>query len=168
MKVDLKHTIKGALLGGVVLFTGTGVMGCSEKGEVPNTISLLEGTILEDTYVITDSNDNTFVVRPTEEYYGIDVSCFNDNYANHYIDLLSNNCYHENPEDSEGCYNEDKGIFPIDIVSRVPISVYLTEEDLSKEEFTDEDIVEIIQRARDGSSIDTNVTIEEKGAEYTK
>ena len=168
MKVDLKHTIKGALLGGVVLFTGTGVMGCSEKGEVPNTISLLEGTILEDTYVITDSNDNTFVVRPTEEYYGIDVSCFNDNYANHYIDLLSNNCYHENPEDSEGCYNEDKEIFPIDIVSRVPISVYLTEEDLSKEEFTDEDIVEIIQRARDGSSIDTNVTIEEKGAEYTK
>ncbi len=151
-----------------MLFTGTGVMGCSEKGEVPNTISLLEGTILEDTYVITDSNDNTFVVRPTEEYYGIDVSCFNDNYANHYIDLLSNNCYHENPEDSEGCYNEDKGIFPIDIVSRVPISVYLTEEDLSKEEFTDEDIVEIIQRARDGSSIDTNVTIEEKGAEYTK
>ena len=168
MKVDLKHTIKGALLGGVVLFTGTGVMWCSEKGEVPNTISLLEGTILEDTYVITDSNDNTFVVRPTEEYYGIDVSCFNDNYANHYIDLLSNNCYHENPEDSEGCYNEDKEIFPIDIVSRVPISVYLTEEDLSKEEFTDEDIVEIIQRARDGSSIDTNVTIEEKGAEYTK
>lgn len=42
MKADLKHTIKGALLGGVVLFTGTGVMGCSEKGEVPNTISLLE------------------------------------------------------------------------------------------------------------------------------
>ena len=166
MKVDLKHTIKGALLGGVVLFTGTGVMGCSEKGEVPNTISLLEGTILEDTYVITDSNDNTFVVRPTEEYYGIDVSCFNDNYANHYINLLSNNCYHENPEDSEGCYNEDKGIFPIDIVSRVPISVYLTEEDLSKEEFTDEDIVEIIQRARENNSTDINS--EEKGAEYTK
>lgn len=44
----------------------------------------------------------------------------------------------------------------------------MTEEDLSKEEFTDGDIVEIIQRARDGSSIDTNVTIEEKGAEYTK
>jgi len=46
--------------------------------------------------------------------------------------------------------------------------LYLTEEDLSKEEFTDEDIVEIIQRAREGSSIDTNVTTEEKGAEYTK
>lgn len=165
MKANFKQAVRGALLGGVVLLTGTGVMGCGKKEDVP---SLLEGTILEDTYVITDSNDNTFVVRSTEEYYGIDVSCSNDNYANHYIDLLSNNCYHENPEDSEGCYNEDKGIFPIDIVSRVPISVYLTEEDLSKEEFTDGDIVEIIQRARDGSSIDTNVTIEEKGAEYTK
>lgn len=31
MKVDLKHTIKGALLGGVVLFTGTGVMGVVKK-----------------------------------------------------------------------------------------------------------------------------------------
>ena len=37
-----------------------------------------------------------------------------------------------------------------------------------KSEFSEEDIVEIIQRARDGSSIDTNVTTEEKGAEYTK
>ena len=42
----------------------------------------------------------------------------------------------------------------------------MTEEDLSKEEFTDEDIVEIIQRARENNSTDINS--EEKGAEYTK
>ena len=70
MKANFKQAVRGALLGGVVLLTGTGVMGCGKKEDVP---SLLEGTILEDTYVITDSNDNTFVVRSTEEYYGIDV-----------------------------------------------------------------------------------------------
>ena len=109
-----------------MLFTGTGVMGCSEKGEVPNTISLLEGTILEDTYVITDSNDNTFVVRPTEEYYGIDVSCFNDNYANHYIDVLSNNCYHEKASEEDVCRLAEFGVFSIDIEQQKPISAYLT------------------------------------------
>ena len=108
-----------------MLLAGTGIMCCGEKEEVPSTPSLLEGTILEDTYVITDSG-------------------------------------------SDFCYFDERGIFSIDIVSQVPISAYLTSEDLLKSEFAEEDLVEIIQRARDGSSTDTNVTTEEKGAEYTK
>lgn len=166
MKADLKHTIKGALLGGVVLFTGTGVMGCSEKGEVPNTISLLEGTILEDTYVITDSKENVYVVRPAEEYHGMDISIIRDSNANHFVDVLSGNCYHERDDDNDFCFFNEHGIFSIDIVSQVPISSYLTEEDLSKEELCNEDVIQIIQRAGENNSTDINS--EEKGVEYTK
>lgn len=166
MKVDFKQAVRGALLGSVVLLTGTGVMGCGGKEEVPSTPSLLEGTILENTYVITDSNDSIFVVRPTEEYYGRNIYSFDDNLANHYIDVLSDNCYHEKMHDSDvTCFYGKKGVSVIDIKERNPISVYLTSEDLLKSEFSDEDIVEIIQRARENDSTDTNTS---KGVEYTK
>ena len=168
MQLNLNRSIKGVLFGGVVLLAGTGIMGCGEKEEVPSTPSLLEGTILEDTYVITDSGEDIYIVRLTEEYHNIDVSSGWDDKANHYIDVLSGNCYHEKDSGSDFCYFDERGIFSIDIVNQVPISAYLTSEDLVKSEFAEEDLVEIIQRARDGSSTDTNVTTEEKGAEYTK
>ena len=170
MNLNLNRRIKGVLFGAVVLLAGTGVMSCGEKEEVSNTPSLLEGTILEDTYVITDSNNNIFVVRPTKSYQGepFNVILDTDGHVNHYIDVLSNNCYHEKESEEDTCRLAEFGVFSIDIKQRNPISVYLTNEDLLKSEFSEEDIVEIIQRARDGSSIDTNVTTEEKGAEYTK
>lgn len=168
MKLNLNRGIKGALFGGVVLLAGTGVIGCSNKEDVPSTPSLLEGTILEDTYVVIDSNEDVYIVRPTEEYHNIDISSSWDGKANHYVDVLSGNCYHEALFDNDSCYFEMHGIFSIDIVSQESISHYLTTEDLSKGEFSNEDVVEIIQRVRDGSSTDTNVNTEEKAKQYTK
>ena len=66
------------------------------------------------------------------------------------------------------CRLSKSGVFSIDIEQQKPISVYLTKEDLLKSEFSEEDIVEIIQRAKDDSSNNENVTSEEKGLEYTK
>ena len=168
MKVNLYQGIKGALFGGAVLLAGSGMMGCSSDTTEISTPSLLEGTILEDTYVITDSNDNIFVVRPTESYQGDNFNTLldTDGCVNHYIDLLSNNCYHEKASEEDVCRLAESGVFSIDIKQRNPISTYLTNEDLLKSEFSDEDIVEIIQRARENSSTDTNTS--EKGVEYTK
>ena len=170
MKLNLNRGIKGALFGGVVLLAGTGVIGCSNKEDVPSTPSLLEGTILEDTYVITDSNADIFIVRPTESYQGDNFSIWHDKdgYVSHYIDVLSNNCYHEKDSEEDVCRLSESGVFSIDIEQQKPISVYLTKEDLLKSEFSEEDIVEIIQRAKDDSSNNENVTAEEKGLEYTK
>ena len=170
MKLNLNRGIKGALFGGVVLLAGTGVIGCSNKEDVPSTPSLLEGTILEDTYVITDSNADIFIVRPTESYQGDNFNTLldTDGCVNHYIDVLSNNCYHEKTFEEDVCRLAESGVFSIDIEQQKPISVYLTKEDLLKSEFSEEDIVEIIQRAKDDSSNNENVTAEEKGLEYTK
>lgn len=66
------------------------------------------------------------------------------------------------------CRLSESGVFSIDIEQQKPISVYLTKEDLLKSEFSEEDIVEIIQRAKDDSSNNENVTAKEKGLEYTK
>lgn len=170
MKLNLHRGIKGALFGGVVLLAGTGVIGCSNKEDVPSTPSLLEGTILEDTYVITDSNADIFIVRPTESYQGDNFNTLldTDGCVSHYIDVLSNNCYHEKTFEEDVRRLSESGVFSIDIEQQKPISVYLTKEDLLKSEFSEEDIVEIIQRAKDDSSNNENVTAEEKGLEYTK
>ena len=166
MKLNLNRGIKGALFGGVVLLAGTGVIGCSNKEDVPSTPSLLEGTILEDTYVITDSNADIFIVRPTESYQGDNFSIWHDKdgYVSHYIDVLSNNCYHEKTMEDEKCSIAEFGVFSIDVEHKKPISTYLTKEDLLKSEFTDEDVVEIIERIKSDSSSNT----EEKAKQYTK
>lgn len=170
MKLNLHRGIKGALFGGVVLLAGTGIMGCNSKEEADNTSSLLEGTILEDTYVITDSNNDVFVVRPTESYPGDNFNTLldTDGCVSHYIDVLSNNCYHEKASADDVCRLAEFGVFSIDIEQQKPISAYLTKEDLLKSEFTDEDIIEIIQRVRDDVSEDTNVNTEENAKQYTK
>lgn len=166
MKVNLKHAVKDALLGSVVLLSGVSIVGCGKNEKIISTPSLLDGTILEDTYVITDSNDDIFIVRPTQRYQGEDIFSFFDNYANHYIDILSSNCYHEKNKADDVCQNDKYGIFSMDIKQREPISVYLTTEDLLKREFSDEDVVQIIQRVRDSHTV--NINIVEKGVEYTK
>ena len=170
MKLNLHRGIKGALFGGVVLLAGTGIMGCNSKEEADNTSSLLEGTILEDTYVITDSNNDVFVVCPTESYQGDNFNTLldTDGCVSHYIDVLSNNCYHEKASEDDVCRLAESGVFSIDIEQQKPISVYLTKEDLLKSEFSDEDIIEIIQRVRDDVSADTNVNTEENAKQYTK
>lgn len=170
MKLNLYCGIKGILFGSAVLLASSGVVGCSSNNseEKVRTPSLLDDTILEDAYVITDSNDDIYIVRPTEEYHGIDVASAWDGKANHYVDVLSSNCYHENAFDNDSCYFDEYGVFSIDIVNRVPISSYLTEEDLSKTEFSNEDIVQIIQRVRGASSIVTNADTEDKDIQYTK
>ncbi len=170
MKLNLHRGIKGALFGGVVLLAGTGIMGCNSKEEADNTSSLLEVTILEDTYVITDSNNDVFVVRPTESYQGDNFNTLldTDGCVSHYIDVLSNNCYHEKASADDVCRLAEFGVFSIDIEQQKPISAYLTKEDLLKSEFTDEDIIEIIQRVRDDVSADTNVNTEENAKQYTK
>lgn len=170
MKLNLNRSIKGLLFGGAVLLTGCGTMGCSSSAfDDDSRSTLLEGTILEDAYVITDSNNNVVIARPTEYYQKEKISGGLIDYdeANHYIDVISNNCYHEKVSEDSECRLAASGVFSIDVEKREPVSSYLTSEDLLKSEFTPEDIVEIIQRVKDANLVDTNVSTE-GATQYTK
>lgn len=169
MKLNLYRGMKKVLFGSAVVLASSGIVGCSSNNseeEVVSTPSLLEETVLEDTYVITDSNNDILIVRPTETYgdYIFETRYNKDNYANHYIDVLSNNCYHEKTTEDERCSIAKIGVLSIDVEQKKPISTYLTKEDLLKSEFTDEDVVEIIERIKSDSSSNT----EEKAKQYTK
>lgn len=77
-----------------------------------------------------------------------------DGCVSHYIDVLSNNCYHEKASEDDVCRFDEFGVLSIDIEQQKTISVYLTKKDLLKSKFTNGDIVEIIQRVREGSPTD--------------
>ena len=169
MKLNLYRGMKRVLFGSAVVLASSGIVGCSSNNseeEVVSTPSLLEGTVLEDAYVITDSNNDILIVRPTVTYgdYKFETRLDKDNHANHYIDVLSNNCYHEKTMEDEKCSIAEFGVFSIDVEHKKPISTYLTKEDLLKSEFTDEDVVEIIECIKSDSSSNT----EEKAKQYTK
>ncbi len=130
MKLNLYRGIKGVLFGSAVVLASSGIVGCSSNNseEEVSTPSLLEGTILEDTYVIKDSNNDVFVVRPTDSYEGEKFNTIldTDGCVSHYIDVLSNNCYHEKASEEDVCRLAEFGVFSIDIEQQKPISAYLT------------------------------------------
>lgn len=168
MKINFSSSVRGALIAGSLLLAGS-MAGCSSKNtEIKDSsLDVLEGTVLEDTYVITDSNDDVFLVRSTTEWKGREIFGAWDDYANHYIDILSNNCYHQKSDEVDGCYHDEEGILPMNIVSMKPISLYLTEEDLTKKEFSEEDIIEIIMRAKPELATD-NASLEDEAVQYKK
>ena len=120
MKLNLYRGMKRVLFGSAVVLASSGIVGCSSNNseeEVVSTPSLLEGTVLEDAYVITDSNNDILIVRPTVTYgdYKFETRLDKDNHANHYIDVLSNNCYHEKTMEDEKCSIAEFGVFSIDV-----------------------------------------------------
>ena len=107
-----------------------GLTGCSKQKE-----SLLTGTVLEDSRVITFEDGHVDIAIR-------DKRCMDDDEVPHYRSIITNELF-----GSKSCKNVLT--YHYDISSDESIVSYLTEEDLTKaikKELTDEDIANIIKR----------------------
>lgn len=103
--------------------------------------NVLDGTILEDTIVATTTDGNSYLVKPLSDAYILS-KCKN-NY--HYEDVISGNYYHLMDGDDNKC--SVVTCINVDFETMEPISLYLTKEELLKDDFTEKEIVDIIDRA---------------------
>lgn len=107
-----------------------GLTGCSKQKE-----SLLNGTVLEDSRVITFEDGHVDIAI-------MDKRCMEDDEVHHYRSIITDELF-----GSKSCKNVF--IYHYDISSNESIVSYLTEDDLTKamkKELTDEDIANIIKR----------------------
>ncbi len=103
--------------------------------------NVLDGTILENTIVATTDDGNVYLVEETTNYRTSN-GC-KDSF--HYKDVISCNYYHLMEDENDKCTLGS--YINVDFETMEPISLYLTKEELLKDDFTEEEIVDIIDRA---------------------
>lgn len=104
--------------------------------------NVLAGTILENTIVATTDDGNVYLVDGTINNT-TNNGCKKDSL--HYKDVISGNYYHLMEDENDKCLL--RSYINVDFETMVPISLYLTKEELLKDDFTKEEIVDIIDRA---------------------
>ena len=123
------------VLAGTIMAT---MAACGKEEEKDN---ILAGTILENTIVATTDDGNVYLVEET----------INNRTSNeckdsfHYKDVISGNYYHLMEDENDKCTLGS--YINVDFETMEPISLYLTKEELLKDDFTEEEIVDIIDRA---------------------
>lgn len=128
-KEKLKNKTPYILAGTIALASVFGLTGCTE-GHV------MEGSDLEDILVLRTENGNLLVDEMYVDYCK----------AEHYKDKISDNIYCTSK--GKNCEFTNYALF-IDensIISKEPIYFYLTEDEIVKKDFLDEEIVKIYKR----------------------
>lgn len=136
LKFNFKN-LSALLLAGTVTLTGMSLSGCSEKQDKKDdNASILSGTILEGTRVVTFADGSKEIVK-------VESAGFNNKHY-HYTSVVSGDTFEST---SSSCSQEN--IYRYDIISDESITSYLTTDEIinaRKNGLSDKDIDQIFSR----------------------
>ena len=128
----IKKAASIVVVGTIALTSVVGLTGCGEKEYI------MEGSDLQGLRVLCTDDDCKYIV-----YEIIDFDFCNDT---HYKDKISGDIYCISNKEECDFSSSSYLISPDSVVSDKPIYNYLTEEELSKKDFNDEDVIKIYKR----------------------